>query len=120
MEYEFWTRFSLTGMIDVLNCDTRGHELTVMKLEDKRFYAVVFSVHDGPREYDRYAPKAGGNGRGRRHVPINLKQRDVQSSKLSCLTWLLSLMVCEGQSTHQEVTSPLFPSVKHLAHVQVL
>ena len=80
MEYEFLTSFSLTGMIDVLNCNTRGHELTVMKLEDKRFYAVVFSVHDGPRKYDRYAPKAGGNGRGWRHVSNSLKQRNVQSS----------------------------------------
>ena len=80
MMYEFLTSFSLTGMIDVLNCDTRGHELTVMKLEDKRFYAMVFSAHDSSREYYRHASKAGGNGRGRRHVPINLKQRNVQSS----------------------------------------
>jgi hypothetical protein len=40
--------------------------------------------------------------------------------KLSCLTSLLALTVYEDQSIHQEVTSPLFPSVKHLAHVQVL
>ena len=61
-------------MAVVLDCDTRGHELTVMKLEDKWFYTMVFPVHDGSREYDRNASKAGSNGRGRRHVPGNVKQ----------------------------------------------
>ena len=80
MKYKFFSSFSSKGMIDVLNCDTLGHELTVMNRKEKWFYTMVFSVHDGPREYDRYAPKAGGNGRGRRHVSKSLKQRNVQSS----------------------------------------
>jgi len=59
-------------MTDELNRNTWNRELTVMKLENKWLYTMVFPIHDGPREYDCYARKPRTHRRGRRHVSKKL------------------------------------------------
>ena len=71
-----------------LDCDPRRHGPPVVQLNDKRLYAMIFSVNDCPRKNNRNTGKFWANWRCRGH------KSGKQTIKCGQYRFLIDLLGC--------------------------